>query len=159
MEELRAIRARREALDVEELALIDRARRSGATWPEIAAALGLASRQAAEQRRHRLASAAERASRSRREEIDRGYGRGAPELRECALELHRRIGADRRWDGRFGRAVLVRDTLAVAVDAPAGALYDLVTAVLADLSGPDVPAFPAPLRAAIDRVRAAAVVG
>lgn len=158
LEALRDIRAERARLDNEELTLIDRARRDGATWPEIAAALGLASRQAAEQRRHRLVTAAERAARSRWQELDEGYGPTAPELRRRATELHRRIGADRRWDHRFTRAPLVRETLAAAPDAPAGALFDLVTAVLADLSAADLPVLPAPLRTAISHLREAAVI-
>ncbi|MEU4624382.1 hypothetical protein AB0G04_30950 [Actinoplanes sp. NPDC023801] len=156
LEGLRGIRARRAALDAEELELIDRARRSGGTWPEIAAALGLGSRQAAEQRRLRLARAAERDSLPRRWELDQAYGRSAVDLRKCAVELHRRIGADRRWDDRFRRAALVRETLAAAPDAPAGALHDLVTVVLADLAAPDVPVLPGPLRAAVNRLRGAA---
>jgi hypothetical protein len=156
LDDLRGIRARRAELDAEELELIDRARRSGATWPEIAAALGLGSRQAAEQRRLRLARAAERDSLPRRAELDQAYGRSASDLRKCAVELHRRIGADRRWDGRFRRAALVRETLAAAPDAPAGALHDLVTAVLADLAAAEVPALPGPQRAAVDRLRRAA---
>ncbi|GGN03840.1 hypothetical protein FHR83_001156 [Actinoplanes campanulatus] len=159
LERLRQIPARRADLDADELELIDRARRDGATWPEIAEALGLTSRQAAEQRRHRLAQAAERASRPQRAELDQGYGHTAPELRRRAIELHRRIGADRRWDARFPRAALVRETLVAAPDAPPGALYDLVAAVLKDLADPSVPEFPAPLRAAIDRLRAAAIKG
>ncbi|KHD77774.1 hypothetical protein [Actinoplanes utahensis] len=158
LEALREVRARRARLDTEELEFIDRARRDGATWPEIAAALGLASRQAAEQRRHRLAAAAERAMRPQRQELDEGYGPGAQELRRRATDLHRRIGADRRWDHRFTRASLVRETLAAAPDAPTGALFDLVVAALADLSSPDVPALPAPLRAAISRLREAATL-
>ena len=149
---LRAIPARRAALDAAELDLIDRARRSGATWPEIAAALGLASRQAAEQRRLRLARAAERGSRPHRAELDHGYGPTIAELREAATELHRRIGADRRWAARFARAALVRDTLAAAPDAPPGALYDLVAEALADLGAPNLPR---PLAAALARLRAA----
>src|SRR5689334_20854021 len=120
--ELREIRARRAELDAAELSLIDQARRAGITWPAIAEALGLASRQAAEQRRQRLAQAAGRESRSRRAELDRGYGESLPRLRESAVDLHRRIGADRRWDTRFPRAVLVRETLSAAPDAPPGAL-------------------------------------
>jgi hypothetical protein len=153
LSDLRAIPARRARLDAEELALIDRARRDGATWPEIAAALGLASRQAAEQRRLRLARAAERESRPHRDQLDLGYGQSVPGLRESAVELHRRIGADRRWDGRFARAALVRETLSAAPDAPAGALFDLVAAVLTDLAGPEVPTLPAPLRTAVARLR------
>ncbi|MDI6097954.1 hypothetical protein QLQ12_04985 [Actinoplanes sp. NEAU-A12] len=157
-EELRAIRVRRARLDAEELELIDRARRGGATWTEIAAALGLASRQAAEQRRARLAQASERASLPHRRELDRGYGPGVPELRKRSIDLHRRIGADRRWDGRFTRAALVRETLAAAGDAPAGALYDLVAAVLGDLAGPEAPSLPAELRTAVERLREAFVI-
>jgi hypothetical protein len=68
--ELAAIAAARDALDDRELAAIDAARRSGSTWAEVATALGLASRQAAEQRRRRLAAAA----RSRRHRQDARYG-------------------------------------------------------------------------------------
>jgi hypothetical protein len=150
LSELREIRARRARLDAEELALIDRARRDGATWPAIAAALGLASRQAAEQRRHRLAQAAGRDLRPLREAIDQGYGDGPAHLREAALDLHHRISADRRWDGRFRRAALVRETLAAAPDAPPGALFDLVGQALADLGRIRLPG---PLRAAADRLR------
>ncbi|MDR6322666.1 hypothetical protein [Actinoplanes couchii] len=159
LSELREVPARRAAIDAVELESIDRARRSGASWAQIASALGLASRQAAEQRRQRLAEAAERASRPQRRKLDRDYGPNVSNLRERAVELHRRIGADRRWDRRFTRAALVRETLAATPDAPAGALYDLVVVALADLSGPDVPVFPGPLRSAIARLRAAAVVG
>ncbi|GAA4599863.1 hypothetical protein BJY16_003234 [Actinoplanes octamycinicus] len=151
---LRGIPARRARLDAEELALIDQARRDGVTWPAIAEALGLASRQAAEQRRHRLAQAAERESRPSRLQLDSGYGESPTHLRESVTELHRRIGADRRWDARFPRAALVRETLAAAPDAPPGALYDLAAQALADLTGPGVPRFPAPLRAALTRLEA-----
>ncbi|MET0414606.1 MAG: hypothetical protein ABW022_01120, partial [Actinoplanes sp.] len=58
LHELRAVPAARAELDAAELALIDQARRAGATWADVASALGLASRQAAEQRRQRLATAA-----------------------------------------------------------------------------------------------------
>ncbi|NED50779.1 hypothetical protein G3I24_07635, partial [Micromonospora aurantiaca] len=54
LSEIVAARAR---LDDRELDLIDRARHDGATWAEIARALGLGSRQAAEQRRQRLVAA------------------------------------------------------------------------------------------------------
>ncbi|BCJ45392.1 hypothetical protein GCM10010168_86610 [Actinoplanes ianthinogenes] len=151
---LREIRAHRARLDAEELALIDQARRDGATWPAIAEALGLASRQAAEQRRDRLAQVAERESRPSRVRLDVGYGESPSQLRDSVADLHRRIGADRRWDARFPRATLVRETLAAAPDAPPGALYDLAAQALADLTAPGVPRFPAPLRAAVDRLEA-----
>jgi acid phosphatase family membrane protein YuiD len=51
---LALIPAMREDLDATERAAIDAARRCGASWAEIATALGLRSRQAAEQRRLRL---------------------------------------------------------------------------------------------------------
>lgn len=145
LSKLREIPAARSRLDREELELIDRARRAGATWGEIAGALGLRSRQAAEQRRLRLATAVPPA-------VPDAYGLAA--LRETALELHRRVGADRRWDRRFTRAVLVRETLSAVPGAAGGALFALVEAALTDLADAAVP-LPAPTRAAVDRLRAA----
>jgi hypothetical protein len=147
---LRAIPAARARLEEEELALIDRARRDGATWADIADALGLTSRQAAEQRRLRLATAA---AKSVRPELDRAYGESIAAMRAAAAELHRRIGADRRWDRRFVRAALVRETLTASADAPAGSLFSLVMAVVDDLSVHVT--LPGPTRAAVDRLRAA----
>jgi hypothetical protein len=149
--ELRAIPAARHELDAAELALIDRARRDGATWSEIADALGLTSRQAAEQRRLRLVGAVRPVPHG----LDRGYGDKIAALREAAAELHRRIGADRRWDGRFRRAALVRETLAGAPEAPAGGMYSLVADVVGDLDGPIGRPLPAPTRAAVERLRTA----
>ncbi|WP_127501297.1 hypothetical protein [Actinoplanes solisilvae] len=181
--DLRAIPSARARLDVEELDLIDRARRDGATWGEIADALGLGSRQAAEQRRLRLVTAV----RDRPSTPDE-YGQSIADLREAALELHRRVGADRRWDRRFNRAVLVRETLSAVPGAAGGALFALIEAVIADLDaafgspaaepGPEagpkarpearpgagvdrrpgsspVRPLPAPTRGAVDRLRAA----
>jgi hypothetical protein len=150
--DLRAIPAARARLDAAELELIDRARRGGATWADIADALGLTSRQAAEQRRLRLASAA---SRPARPELDHAHGESIAALRAAAAELHRRIGADRRWDRRFVRAPLVRETLAATPDAPAGSLFSLVVAVVDDLSPNSVAGLPGPTRAAVDRLRTA----
>ena len=155
--DLRAIPAAHARLDAAELELIDRARRAGATWADIAAALGLSSRQAAEQRRWRLATAA--APRRPGE----AYGESIAALRSAAMELRLRTGADRRWDGRFTRAALVRETLAAAPDAPAGALFSLVEQVVADLAeafGPEGAAgarrpLPGPTRAAVERLRRA----
>src|SRR3954471_12448009 len=91
MDELRAIPAARARLDADELALIDRARRDGATWADIARALGLSSRQAAEQRRLRLATAASRPP----QDIDNAYGESIVHLRKAAAELYWRGGAHR----------------------------------------------------------------
>ncbi|MBU2665629.1 hypothetical protein KOI35_19140 [Actinoplanes bogorensis] len=146
LQDLRAVPAARARLDAHELELIDRARRDGATWGEIADALGLGSRQAAEQRRLRLVAAVRPA------EPD-SYG--LVQLQEAALELHRRVGADRRWDRRFTRAVLVRETLEAVPAATGGALFALAQAVVADLdelAGAARP-LPAPTAAAVDRLR------
>jgi hypothetical protein len=142
---LQAIPAARARLDAQELVLIDQARREGATWVEIASALGLGSRQAAEQRRLRLASAAQPVV------SDLPYGEPVATLRAATADLHRRVGADRRWDHRFRRAALVRACLAAAVDAPASGLFSLATAVASDLASAGVP-LPAPTRAAVARL-------
>ena len=147
--DLRAIPAARRDLDAAELELIDSARREGATWVEIAEALGLASRQAAEQRRLRLVGLVRPLPRG----LDENSGESVAALREAAADLHRRIGADRRWDGRFRRAALVRETLAAVLDAPAGGLFSLVVDVVGDLSAAGT--LPAPTRAAVDRLREA----
>jgi hypothetical protein len=147
---LRAIPAERARLDARELALIDQARREGATWVEVAEALGLGSRQAAEQRRLRLTAAVHPVSPS----LDLGLGGEVTALRSAAADLHRRIGADRRWDRRFTRAALVRQTLAAAPDAPVSALYALVAEAVADLATASAP-LPGPTRAAVARLVAA----
>jgi len=144
---LRAIPAERARLDARELTLIDQARREGATWAEVAEALSLGSRQAAEQRRLRLTAAVHPVA----PELDRGLGAEVSALRAAATELHRRIGADRRWDRRFTQAALVRQTLAATPDSPVSALYALVAAAVADLTTAGV-ALPAPTRAAVSRL-------
>jgi hypothetical protein len=148
---LRAIPAERARLDEAELDLIDRARRVGATWGDIASALGLASRQAAEQRRLRLATAV---TRSRQQALDDGHTPRIAALRAATVDLDRRIGADRRWDQRFARAELVRLTLNAAVLAPPGGLFSLVSDVVDDLAA-GTPTLPRPTQAAVDRLFAA----
>jgi hypothetical protein len=148
---LAAIPAARARLDETELELIDQARRAGATWADIAAVLGLASRQAAEQRRLRLATSV---TRRRQEGLGDEHAPRIATLRAAAVELDRRIGADRRWDHRFPRAALVRLTLAAAPASPSGALFSLVSDVVADLSTARAP-LPRPTRVAVDRLVAA----
>jgi hypothetical protein len=149
------LRAARAALDVRELELIDRARRQGATWAQISAALGLTSRQAAEQRRHRLSAAAHRTAKIH----DPGYGHSIVQLRHAIHGLHTRIAADAIWDARFVRARLVRETVAIAVDAAPGALFALAAQAAADLAAAPVTDPPTLLRDAVhalyDAVRAA----
>jgi hypothetical protein len=103
--QLGSVRAARAALDERELTLIDRARRAGATWAQVAGALGVATRQAAEQRRQRLAAAASRTARSN----DAGYGPSIVQLRSAVDALQgaspptrggTRGSCGRRWSAR-----------------------------------------------------------
>ncbi|MEV0902526.1 hypothetical protein [Actinoplanes sp. NPDC049802] len=149
--QLAEVRAARTRLDEQELVLIDRARHEGATWAQIAAALGLSSRQAAEQRRQRLAAAA----RSRRQETDRTYGPGVAALRAAVAGLHDWITLDRHWDSRFQRAGLVRATVAIALQAAPGALCALAEHTVADLGECGLQRLPSPVRAAAAALREA----
>ena len=137
--DLRAARAR---LDERELELIDRARHGGATWAQVATALGLASRQAAEQRRQRLAAA--RSARRRR--LDLRYPPTIAAVRNAVSDLRRWIDTDRRWDSRFRRAELVRRTAEAALDAPPGSLYALALLIAADLAQAGPGRLPAPVQ-------------
>ena len=60
---LRALRARRARLDDEERRLIEAAQTAGASWQDIADALGIRSRQGAQQRYRRLITATEHTDR------------------------------------------------------------------------------------------------
>jgi DNA-binding transcriptional MerR regulator len=149
--DLTSLQALRADLDRRELDLIDRARHTGATWAEIAAALGLTSRQAAEQRCQRLRTAA----RSRRHDHDLAYAKSIVGLRTAVLDLHRRIEADHGWDGRFVRAALARRTLAAAADATPGALFALAAQALTDLRAARPAGLPPALRAAVTTLQQA----
>ncbi|SCL27256.1 hypothetical protein GA0074692_2319 [Micromonospora pallida] len=142
MAQLADLTVDRVRLDERELELIDRARHAGVTWAQIAAALGLGSRQAAEQRRQRLATA----RRSRRQERDLAYSVRIASIRTAILDLHRWIDADRRWDARFRRAALVRRTAELALDADPGPLYALAALLAADLAEAGEERLPVPVR-------------
>jgi hypothetical protein len=117
--ELATIPGRRADLDARERWAIDAARAAGASWSEVAAALGLRSRQAAEQRRSRL---------GRQRDID---SPAIAELRRAALAAVDAILATPAPPATD----LARRTLAVAVaDASAGTLIDLVRLALGDLA-------------------------
>ncbi|WP_305786272.1 hypothetical protein [Symbioplanes lichenis] len=148
LDQLAEIGPARARLDERELELIDRARQAGATWAQVAAALGLASRQAAEQRRQRLVGAA----RARRHDLDRRYAYSIVVLRQAVADLHRAIAADRGWTGRFPRAALARTTVATALDAPPGGLFALASQAADDLRGATIPGY---VRLAHRKVQAA----
>lgn len=124
------VRAARTRLDEHELEIIDRARHEGATWAQIATALGLGSRQAAEQRRQRLVAARW----SRRQQLDLGVAPQIAALRAAVADLDRWIAADQRWESRFRRAALVRSTVDAALNATPGSLYALALHLATDLA-------------------------
>jgi hypothetical protein len=149
----------REDLDRLERNLIGAAREQRTGWPEIAAALGLASRQAAEQRWLRLRGGASRdpgrVRAARREQRSVDERQGLSELRAAAAEAYRRIEADREWDGRHRRAGLVRSSLATALEAPPGALYALCRNVVDDLEVMSAIRLPPALAATAHELRLA----
>ncbi|WBB80636.1 hypothetical protein O7606_04385 [Micromonospora sp. WMMD882] len=145
MIELAELRVARARLDERELELIDRARHAGATWAQLAAALGLTSRQAAEQRRQRLVAA----RLTRWDQLDRAWSPQLTALRSALTELGRWMSADRAWARRFPHAALVRDTTAIAVDAAPGPLHTLATQVVADLDRVDPARLPPPAHVAL----------
>ncbi|MFF5203245.1 hypothetical protein ACFY3B_26960 [Micromonospora parva] len=147
---LAEVRAARARLDEQELEIIDRARHDGATWAQIAAALGLGSRQAAEQRRQRLVAARW----SRRQQLDLRLPPQVAALRTAVADLARWIGADQRWDNRFRRAALVRSTVETALDAAPGSLYALAVHLATDLTEAG-ERLPAPARTAATTINAA----
>ncbi|GIJ32847.1 hypothetical protein [Micromonospora sediminimaris] len=147
LDQLADIPSARDRLDDTELDLIDRARQAGATWNQVAEALGLGSRQAAEQRRQRLAAART----ARRTDSDRRWPAEVAALRGLLTDLRRWIDADRRWDSRFPRAALTRRTTVLALEAEPGALYDLAARIRADLPAAD-PGLPTPVHAIAGRL-------
>lgn len=158
---LAGVPAVRADLDRVERELIGAARALGVGWPTIARALGLGTRQAAEQRwlrlRGGLSRDPDRVRAAQREQriVDDATGKAVAELRRAAADLHRRIEADHGWDGRHSRAALARASLAAAVDAPPGALYALCRHAIDDLGQIRMASLPPPLAAATRRLRAA----
>lgn len=150
---LARLRELRAAVDRAEVELLVAARGRRVSWSRVAAALGLRSRQAAEQRTARLT------------EQLAGAGAGdcqlcvdsppVAELRAAARAAAGQLAADPSWDGAHPRAALARSGLATAAEAPAGPLYALVEHALADLSGVDLVARPVLLRVAVGRLREA----
>jgi len=154
---LSRVEDQRRALDETEHALIAAARAAGLGWAKIADALGLRSRQAAEQRFLRLGEPAQRdpgQARARRRQhfVD---DPALESVRTAAVAVLRQVERDPRWDARHPRAALARASLAMAVDAPGGALFALVQNALQDLAGDGPMPGLAPARRAIERLREA----
>ncbi|MFY1693569.1 hypothetical protein [Plantactinospora sp. WMMB782] len=141
---MRLLAGLRAGLDEAERQLIEAARQRRASWAQIATALGLASRQAAEQRWVRLSGAASRdpsrvrADRRRQQTVDGRFGPGVVELRAEVIAVHRQLGADPGRDDRHARIRLARTTLGLAGPAAPGGLYALAAQALDDLD--QVPA-------------------
>jgi hypothetical protein len=149
------------ALDRAEYELIAQARLDRIGWPRIAVALGLRSRQAAEQRWLRLAGPANRdpsqarIDRRGQRDVDAAAGPAIVELRSATVAAYRVITADLEWGGDHPRAELVHATLAMALTAPPSALYALVDTVITDLDTAQLRHRPAAVADAIGRLRTA----
>ncbi|MFK3983623.1 hypothetical protein ACI2K4_24990 [Micromonospora sp. NPDC050397] len=126
-------------LDRIERTLIESARDGRTSWARIATALGLTSRQAAEQRWLRLRGDSGRdpgrvrETRQRQQSVDITYGTAIRRLRAAAEAANRHLDADPEWDTRHPRAELARTSIEAASTAAPGALYALVVQALADL--------------------------
>ncbi|MEU8003116.1 hypothetical protein AB0B66_18315 [Catellatospora sp. NPDC049111] len=144
------LRELRSAIDHAERDLLAAARRRGVSWARVASALGLRSRQAAEQRAARLGEQTYDTDCQHCVDI-------APvaELRSAARAAADQMAADPSWDGVQPRAALARTGLAAAADAPAGALYSLVGHAVADLAAVELDSRPVLLRVAVARLRQA----
>ncbi|WP_329103603.1 hypothetical protein OG792_27300 [Micromonospora sp. NBC_01699] len=152
-------------LDRIERVLIGSAREQRTSWARIAAALGLASRQAAEQRWLRLRAEGGRDpvqvrnTPQRQRTIDNAYGVAIRRLRTATVNAYRQLDADPDWDARHPRAALARTSVEAARTAPPGALFALVIEAMADLDAmtatPPPQPLPQPLRTALDRLRRA----
>jgi hypothetical protein len=153
----------RKDLDRVERELIGSARAQGIAWPEIAAALGLGSRQAAEQRWLRLSgdatrdAAAVRAQQRLQRIVDEQAGPEFVELRHAVIDALRRIDADRGWDDRHSRAALARTSLAAAATADPSAAYALCRNAMDDLDAMSAVRLPPVLAAVVRRLRQALV--
>jgi hypothetical protein len=131
---LATVGGRREELDRAEWLLVGAARLHGATWADVAAALGLRSRQAAEQRWLRLLGSVGEAS-GRDPNAARAF-RDAPAAPADVALVRARVALlyDHLVQMPATPAVrLARETLAAAAVASAGALHDLVRLAIDDL--------------------------
>jgi hypothetical protein len=155
---LSAIRA---ALDETERELIASARARGVSWTRLAAALGLRTRQAAEQRFLRLSdrsgedSLPVRVQRQRQRSVDEMAGPAIVRLRTAVGRALRLLDGDPAWDTVDARARLVRATLHTAATAEPGALFSLVHKAIADLDEFTARVAEPAVRNALDKLRRA----
>jgi hypothetical protein len=125
---LARIEAARREVDEAERELIEAARARGHGWAAIASALGLRSRQAAEQRWLRLSSVEkrdpvpERARRRAQHSVDSLAGVEIARLRNAVIAAYRQVKGPE----------LLKQTLAAAIDAPPGALFELASKAVGD---------------------------
>lgn len=128
LEGLAGIRAARREIDDAERELIEAARDQGHGWAAIAKALGLRSRQAAEQRWLRLCAVdkrdpgPERLRRREQHSVDSIAGPEIARLREAVIAAYRQVEGPE----------LLKLTLAAAIDAPPGALFELASKAVGD---------------------------
>lgn len=128
LEGLAGIEAARREIDDAERELIEAARAQGHGWAAIATALGLRSRQAAEQRWLRLCAVEkrdpgpERLRRREQHSVDSLAGPEIARLRDAVIAAYRQVKGPE----------LLKQTLAAAIDAPPGALFELASKAVAD---------------------------
>jgi hypothetical protein len=158
---LQLLRGLREHLDDLERQLIESARDGKASWLQIAGSLGLATRQAAEQRWLRLRGESKRdpvrtrAERQRQRSVDIVYGPEIGALRAAVLSADRRLGTDPSWDDRFPRAALLRITLALAGTAEPGALFTLAAQAVTDFDEVQAAQFTPTTQIVLNKLRQA----
>jgi hypothetical protein len=160
---LTLVAASRADLDRMEQRLIAMARDGGASWREVAGALGLRSRQAAEQRWLRLRAAAARdpaAVREHRRRQRTDDDLAGPEiavLRGGVVALHERLARLPDQSGTVGNLVdLARRTLSAAAEAPPGAMLDLARLAVRDLAAVPAAYLGRPVADALQRMSAQA---
>ncbi|MGI5149026.1 hypothetical protein ACQEVC_22120 [Plantactinospora sp. CA-294935] len=136
---LRLLAGLRAGLDEAERRLVEAAREQRASWARIATALGLASRQAAEQRWVRLSGAATRdparvrVERKRQQSVDTAFGAEISRLRAAVVAAHRQLGTEPDRDDWHPWARLAHTTLGLADSADPGGLYALAAQAVDDL--------------------------
>ncbi|MEQ4306256.1 hypothetical protein ABNF97_33565 [Plantactinospora sp. B6F1] len=156
---LRLLGDLRAGLDEAERQLVEAAREQRASWARIAAALGLASRQAAEQRWVRLSGTATReparvrSERRRQRSVDESFGAPVTRLRAAVVAVHRQLGAEPDRDGWHPRARLAHTTLGLAAAADPGGLYALAVQAVDDLELVPAGQLDGALSAALTRLR------